>query len=127
MGQDKLWEAIIMKKYSEIELKTLNQQFKGISPSEIIQWAVERSDRPVVTTNFRPYEAAILNACVKIAPKMTVVWCDSGYNTPQTYLHARSLIEELDLNVKVYSPLQTAAYRDAFFWWHTSNRQSFTR
>jgi len=104
-----------MKKYSENELKTLNQQFKGISPSEIIQWAVERNDRPVVTTNFSPYEAAILKACVKIAPKMTVIWCDSGYNTPQTYLHARSVIEELDLNMKVYSPLQTAAYRDAFF------------
>ncbi len=104
-----------MKKYSEIELKTLNQQLKGISPSEIIQWVVERSDRPAVTTNFGPYEVAILNACVKIAPKMTVVWCDSGYNTPQTYLHARSIIEELNLNVKVYSPQQTAAYRDALF------------
>ena len=104
-----------MKKYLENELKALNQQFKGISPSEIIQWAVERSDRPVVTTNFRPYEAAILNACVQNDPKMTVVWCDTGYNTPQTYLYARSVIKELSLNVKVYSPLQTAAYRDAIF------------
>ncbi|WP_315897849.1 phosphoadenosine phosphosulfate reductase family protein [Gillisia sp. Hel_I_86] len=104
-----------MKNYSQSELKILNQQFKGISPSEIIQWAVERSERPVVTTNFKPYEAAILNACVKIDPKMTVVWCDSGYNSPQTYLHARSVIEELNLNVKIYSPLQTAAYRDALF------------
>ncbi|MCF4101986.1 phosphoadenosine phosphosulfate reductase family protein [Gillisia sp. M10.2A] len=104
-----------MKKYSESELKALNQQFKGISPSEIIQWAVKSSDRPVVTTNFRPYEAAILNACTRIDPKMTVVWCDTGYNTPQTYLHANSVIDKLDLNVKLYTPQQTAAYRDALF------------
>ncbi|WP_339654148.1 phosphoadenosine phosphosulfate reductase family protein [uncultured Salegentibacter sp.] len=104
-----------MKRYSEKELKILNQQFKGITPAEIVQWVVSNSARPVITTNFRPYEAAILHAVSEIDPVIKVIWCDTGYNTPQTYKHAKQVIDQLSLNVKLYTPKQTAAYRDALF------------
>jgi phosphoadenosine phosphosulfate reductase len=104
-----------MKKYSEQELKVLNQQLKGITPAEIVQWVVSNAGKPVVTTNFRPYEAAILHVCSKIDPAIKVIWCDTGYNTPQTYKHAKAVIDTLQLNVKLYTPKQTAAYRDALF------------
>lgn len=104
-----------MKKYSEQELKVLNQQLKGITPAEIVQWVVSNAEKPVVTTNFRPYEAAILHVCSKIDPAIKVIWCDTGYNTPQTYKHAKEVIDTLQLNVKLYTPKQTAAYRDALF------------
>ncbi len=104
-----------MKRYSEKELKVLNQQFKGITPAEIVQWVVSNAGRPVVTTNFRPYEAAILHAVSEIDPVIKVIWCDTGYNTPQTYKHAKQVIDQLQLNVKLYTPKQTAAYRDALF------------
>ena len=104
-----------MKRYSEKELKILNQQFKGITPAEIVQWVVSNAARPVVTTNFRPYEAAILHAVSDIDPVMKVIWCDTGYNTPQTYRHAKQVIDQLKLNVKIYTPKETAAYRDALF------------
>ncbi|PRX48039.1 phosphoadenosine phosphosulfate reductase domain-containing protein [Salegentibacter salegens] len=104
-----------MKRYSEKELKILNQQFKGITPAEIVQWVISNSARPVITTNFRPYEAAILHAVSEIDPVIKVIWCDTGYNTPQTYKHAKQVIDQLSLNVKLYTPKQTAAYRDALF------------
>ncbi|WP_037316227.1 phosphoadenosine phosphosulfate reductase family protein [Salegentibacter sp. Hel_I_6] len=104
-----------MKRYSEKELKILNQQFKGITPAEIVQWVISNAARPVVTTNFRPYEAAILHAVSEIDPVIKVIWCDTGYNTPQTYIHAKHVIDRLKLNVKLYTPKQTAAYRDALF------------
>lgn len=104
-----------MKRYSEKELKILNQQFKGITPAEIVQWVISNSARPVITTNFRPYEAAILHAVSEIDPVIKVIWCDTGYNTQQTYKHAKQVIDQLSLNVKLYTPKQTAAYRDALF------------
>lgn len=104
-----------MKRYSEKELKILNQQFKGITPAEIVQWVVSNAARPVITTNFRPYETAILHAVSEIDPVIKVIWCDTGYNTPQTYKHAKQVIDQLTLNVKLYTPKQTAAYRDALF------------
>jgi phosphoadenosine phosphosulfate reductase len=104
-----------MKRYNEKELKVLNQQFKGITPAEIVQWVISNAEKPVLTTNFRPYEAALLHAVSEIEETIKVIWCDSGYNTPQTYKHAKKLIAQLNLNVKLYTPKQTAAYRDAIF------------
>ncbi len=109
------WKRIIMKNYSEIELKKLNSQLKGAAPSDIIQWILSSSENPVLTTNFRPYEAVILHACTQVDASIKVIWCDTGYNTLPTYKHANYLIEQLNLNIKLYTPHETAAYRDAFF------------
>lgn len=94
------------------EIDKLNLQFKEAKPSEIIKKANELSSDAVVTTNFRPYEAAILFAVNAVKPNIPVVWCDTGYNTPQTYRHANQVIEDLKLNVFLYVPKQTVAHRD---------------
>ncbi|WP_166963111.1 phosphoadenosine phosphosulfate reductase domain-containing protein [Yeosuana marina] len=94
------------------QLKELNLQFKEAKPSEIIKKALELSSEAVVTTNFRPYEAAILHAVNSVKPNISVVWCDTGYNTPQTYRHANQVIQHLQLNVHLYVPKQTVAHRD---------------
>ena len=90
----------------------LNVQFKGIPPEEIISWAIKYARNALVTTNFRPYEVALLNAVTQVRNNIQVVWCDTGYNTPQTYKHAEELIGILGLNIKLYVPKQTAAHRD---------------
>ena len=97
---------------NENQLKELNELFKGSEPSIIIGKALELSDQAVVTTNFRPYEAAILHAVNSIKPEIPVVWCDTGYNTPNTYRHAEKVIKDLNLNVFLYVPKQTTAHRD---------------
>ncbi len=96
-----------------LDLEKLNSELKEKSPKEIIAWAVDYGSKAVVTTNFRPYEAAILHACADVKKDMTVIWCDTGYNTSFTYKHADKLINELSLNVSLYVPKQTSAYRDA--------------
>ena len=78
--------------FLEDQLQSLNQQFKGIPPEEIISWAVQYAQKPVLTTNFRPYEVAILHAVTQVDSNIPVLWCDTGYNTPQTYRHAEELI-----------------------------------
>ncbi|MGB3152824.1 MAG: phosphoadenosine phosphosulfate reductase family protein [Maribacter sp.] len=98
--------------FTDSEIKKLNSQFKGIPPEEIISWAVEHAKKPVVTTNFRPYEVAILYAVTQVKENVPVIWCDTGYNTPNTYKHAEELIERLNLNIDLYVPKQTTAHRD---------------
>ncbi|MCR8668836.1 phosphoadenosine phosphosulfate reductase family protein [Aestuariibaculum sp. M13] len=97
---------------TEDTLQELNKIYKDAKPSEIIKKALELNEEAVVTTNFRPYEAAILHAVKQEASSIPVVWCDTGYNTPQTYRHAEQVIKDLDLNVFLYVPKQTAAHRD---------------
>ncbi|MCX2679537.1 phosphoadenosine phosphosulfate reductase family protein [Galbibacter sp. EGI 63066] len=95
-----------------MDLKKINKELKDKSPKEIVEWALSQGDKPVVTTNFRPYEAAILHAAASEKKDIPVVWCDTGYNTNKTYLHADRVIKNLDLNVKLYVPKQTVAYRN---------------
>lgn len=98
--------------FSKEEIEDLNHQFKGISPKEMIAWAIGKGATPVITTNFRPYEVAILHAVSQVSETIPVIWCDTGYNTPQTYKHAEELIIRLALNVKLYVPQQTSSHRD---------------
>ncbi|WP_081211964.1 phosphoadenosine phosphosulfate reductase domain-containing protein [Salegentibacter sediminis] len=120
-----------MKKFTQIQIDELNEKFQAFSPVEIIQWIITKAEKPVVTTNFRPYEAAILHAVTRVDPNLKVIWCDTGYNTPQTYKHASQVTEQLNLNIKLYIPKQTAAYRDAYFGGipeiNSSQHDEFTR
>ncbi|NOR28939.1 MAG: phosphoadenosine phosphosulfate reductase family protein [Lutibacter sp.] len=96
-----------------LNIEALNKELKDKSPSQIIAWALGIAKNPLVTTNFRPYEVAILHACTKVENNLKVIWCDTGYNTPKTYVHANELIDSLGLNVHLYVPKQTSAHRDA--------------
>ncbi len=94
------------------ELSYLNLRFREFAPEDIIAWAIDNGNRPVLTTNFRPYEVAILYAVSVIQESIPVIWCDTGYNTPNTYRHAETLISRLQLNIQHYVPKQTKAHRD---------------
>ena len=99
-------------KFTQQHIEHLNAQFRGIPTQEIIAWARDYAKRPVVTTNFGPYAGSILDAVTEIKNDIPVIWCDTGYNTPNTYQHAEELIEKLDLHINIYVPKQTTAYRD---------------
>lgn len=100
------------KIFTEEQIIKWNQELEGKSPEQIVAWALQVAQKPIVTTNFRPYEGAILHLVVVQKNDIPVVWCDTGYNTPQTYKHAAFLIDNLKLNVDLYVPQQSAAYRD---------------
>ncbi|RSC93253.1 phosphoadenosine phosphosulfate reductase domain-containing protein [Tenacibaculum singaporense] len=95
-----------------MNLETVNAELKNKSPKEIIVWALLQANKAVVTTNFRPYEGAILHAVASVKNSIDVIWCDTGYNTLQTYKHAEELIEKLQLNIQLYVPKQTVAHRN---------------
>ena len=95
-----------------LNLEQINKNLQDKSPLEIVAWAISVAKKPLVTTNFRPYEAAILHVTNKVKNDICVVWCDTGYNTPNTYKHAETLIEQLQLNIKLYVPKQTVAHRN---------------
>ncbi|HLV42104.1 MAG TPA: phosphoadenosine phosphosulfate reductase family protein [Brumimicrobium sp.] len=95
-----------------MDIQKVNSSLKDKSPQEIVAWAIQQAKKPVVTTNFRPYESAILHLTTQIAPALDVVWCDTGYNTSATYRHAKELIEKLNLNIHIYVPQQSVGYRN---------------
>ncbi len=95
-----------------LDLQAANQHLAQRSADEIVRWALERSERPLVTTNFRPFEAVILHLITQVKPDIQVLWVDSGYNTSATYRLAESLIERLNLNIHTYIPQMSSARRN---------------
>lgn len=95
-----------------LNLTLINKKLKDKSPEEIISWAISFAKNPLITTNFRPYEVAILSAVTEVQKDIKVIWCDTGYNTAETYKHAEETIEKLNLNIHLYTPKQTTAHRN---------------
>ena len=103
-----------MATFSSETIVAWNTSLRRQSPGEIVRWAVAQAGgRAIVSTNFRPYEAAILHLAVEAQADMPVLWVDHGYNRPATYRHAEALRARLKLNLKPYLPRVTAAHRDA--------------
>jgi phosphoadenosine phosphosulfate reductase len=99
---------------STAALTRWNADLRAKSPLEIVRWAVAQAGgRAIVSTNFRPYEAAILHVATQAQPDIPVLWVDHGYNRPATYKHAEALRAKLGLNLKPYLPKLTPAHRDA--------------
>jgi phosphoadenosine phosphosulfate reductase len=95
------------------ELTHWNAELRTQSPLEIVRWAVARAaGRAIVSTNFRPYEAAVLHLATQVQPAIPVLWVDHGYNRPATYRHAEELRTRLGLNLKPYLPRISPAHRD---------------
>ena len=101
-----------MGQIMSLDLDKVNKELQDKSPEEIISWAISYAKNPIITTNFRPYEVAILNAVTEVQKDIKVIWCDTGYNTIQTYKHAEEIIEKLNLNIQLYVPKQTVAHRN---------------
>lgn len=94
----------------DIDVAYYNKQFRGIPPEEIIYWALQLSERRIVTTSFGKYSAVLLNTFQRTDPEIDVVWCDTGYNLPETYEHAEYLTQRFNLNLNTYVPRETRAY-----------------
>ena len=93
-----------------------NEELRGRAPLEITRWAVAQAQgRALVSTNFRPYEAAILHLATRANPRVPVLWVDHGYNRPATYRHAEELRRRLGLDLRAYLPRLSAAHRDAVY------------
>jgi len=98
---------------STLDFKAINNQLEDATAQDIVEWALSIKGKTIVTTNFGPQEAVLLHMVSQLAPDTEVLWIDSGYNKVETYKFADNLTNKLGLNINVYTPLVTAARRDA--------------
>jgi phosphoadenosine phosphosulfate reductase len=97
---------------STLDLVHINASL-GRDAQGLVEWAIGLDQSPIVTTNFRPYEAVILHMVTRVKPDVPVVWMDNGYNTEATYRYADEVTKQLALNLRIYLPLRSRAHREA--------------
>lgn len=87
---------------------------ENASAEDRVKWAVETyGDGLVMTTSFGIQAAVMLHLVTQIAPRIPVIFIDTGYLFPETYRFARDLSARLKLNLKKYVPASTAAEQEA--------------
>jgi phosphoadenosine phosphosulfate reductase len=99
-----------MEKIINLNLEVLNKELKNKTPDEIIDWALSLSENRIVTTSFGVYSSVLLSTFHLMDKNIDVIWCDTGFNTSETYNHAINLINKFQLNVHAYVPLQSRAF-----------------
>ena len=99
---------------TEDDLSVLNTQLRSLEAGERVEVLAERfAGRIVATTSFGLQSAVMLKLLREHAPRIPVVFIDTGYLFPETYHYASLLEKELDFSAHVYSPRVTAARQEA--------------
>ncbi|HZZ18594.1 MAG TPA: phosphoadenylyl-sulfate reductase [Opitutaceae bacterium] len=97
-----------------VDLAAEDQRLSGATPEERISWALSTyGDSLVLSTSFGAQAAVMLHMASKLAPQIPVVFIDTGYLFPETYLFADTLTKRLKINLKVYRSAETPAWIEA--------------
>ncbi|MDA7880741.1 phosphoadenylyl-sulfate reductase [Akkermansiaceae bacterium] len=91
---------------------TLESQKAG----ERIAWLYETyGDRVVASSSFGLQAAVMLHLISTHAPKIPVIFVDTGYLFPESYRYIDELTEKLNVDLRRYVPRYTAAHQEALW------------
>jgi phosphoadenosine phosphosulfate reductase len=95
-------------------LDEISAKLETVSAEERVRWALERF-RPeiMLSTSFGAQSAVLLHMVTQQWPEIPVVIIDTGYLFPETYTFADQLTERLKLNLKIFRPSLSPAWREA--------------
>jgi len=91
-------------------IESANRHLNALSAEDRVAWALDRlPGNHVLSSSFGVQAAVMLHLLTRIAPRIPVVFIDTGYLFPETYRFVDELTERLDLNLHVYrAPLSSA-------------------
>lgn len=108
--------SAMLANVSDKDALSQSDALEAASAVDRVRWAHEQfGDQLVLSTSFGIQSAVMLHLVTSLIPKIPVVFIDTGYLFPETYRFAESLTERLQLNLKTYRPLQTAAHQEAVY------------
>ena len=95
-------------------IEEANHELASSTAEERVDWAIRQfPGELVLSTSFGVQSAVLLHMAGSRSPKIPVIFIDTGYHFPETYRFADRLTRELNLDLRVYNPLMTAARQEA--------------
>jgi phosphoadenosine phosphosulfate reductase len=95
---------------SELDPATLSALMEPLRAGERLRKLYQiYGDRLVASTSFGLQAAVMLHLIHEHAPKIPVVFIDTGFLFPETYQYAELLTSRYDLDLRVYQPMYSAA------------------
>jgi phosphoadenosine phosphosulfate reductase len=91
-----------------------DRRLSDASATERIAWALSQyRGSLVLSTSFGAQAAVMLHLATRLAPDIPVIFIDTGYLFPETYLFADELTKKLRINLKVYRAAESPAWIEA--------------
>ena len=95
-------------------LEEANAALERMNAEDRIAWALEHlPGSHALSSSFGAQAAVSLHLVASAAPEIPVILVDTGYLFPETYRFVDELVEQLDLNLKVYQPSMSPAWLEA--------------
>ena len=96
--------------------QTIASELEAKKAGERLAWLYETyGDRVVASTSFGLQAAVMLHLISTHAPKIPVVFVDTGYLFDETYRYAEQLMQKFDVDLRVYNPKISAARQEALY------------
>lgn len=91
-----------------------NRVFGRLAAEDRVAWALEHlPGRAVLSSSFGAQAAVSLHMVTRIAPRIPVVFVDTGYLFPETYRFVDALAERFALDLRVYRAATSPAWQEA--------------
>jgi len=101
---------------ADVDPDALSAELAPLRAGERLSRLYEKlGDRLVASTSFGIQAAVMLNLINEHAPKIPVVFIDTGFLFPETYQYAEELMSKLNIDLRVYHPTYSAARMQALW------------
>ncbi len=101
---------------AEVDPAALSATLAPLRAGERMRSLYERyGERLIASTSFGIQSAVMLHLIHEHAPKIPIVFIDTGFLFPETYRYADELASRLDLDLRVYQPKVSAARLQALW------------
>ena len=100
----------------KVPLEKTQSDLASLRPQDRLAWAIKHFGSGfVLTTSFGIQSAVLLHMLQSLSNESTVpvIWVDTGYLPPETYLYANQLTEQLGLDLKVVKSSLSPARMEA--------------
>lgn len=98
------------------DAEAISAQLDKLKAGERISWLYETyGDRLVASSSFGLQAAVMLSLIAEFAPRIPVVFVDTGYLFPETYQYIEELSSKLEVDLRCYVPQMTAARQDSIY------------
>ena len=97
-----------------VDTAAVDRRLSEAAAPDRIAWALGQfGSSLVLSTSFGAQSAVMLHMATRIVPDIPVVFIDTGYLFPETYLFADELTRRLRINLKVYRAVESPAWMEA--------------
>jgi phosphoadenosine phosphosulfate reductase len=101
---------------TENDIKRISRQFESSSVNEILEWAVEQfAEGLVMTSNFGAEGVVVIDKIARIAPRIPIIYLETGYQFAETDRLKEQLRARYDLQIIEYRAELSVVEQDRIY------------